>query len=450
VIGIHLLIPHYQILNQNNMAINKICIGSAQDGFDYNLCPDKNLFTGTSYFEKIFGRLTSLEEDLFVFSSGVYASDLIVKREDREHFVRNIEIFVEVNNFHLLNNIKEKLEYALFKVSRDNWSINFIKTKKRSFVEIDPEPQDGAVLLFSGGLDSMCAAYDFIRKNTNLVLVSHNSQGNTVIDSCQNAIHTSLEEFFKKTIEHIHIKVYGRKYKNLMFPEERENTQRTRSFLFLTLAALVSRRKGFNKVLFMAENGQFAIHLPLNQARIGPFSTHTADPEFINKTQEIFQELLMNSSFEIINPYLYKTKAEVFSLLPKELKQASSKSATCWMISRTPGNKHCGYCIPCISRRIALEFNDIKFDEYSHDIFNLDLNQLKDDDDKKRNIIDYIEFIAKFKNTSEKYSLNIIKQFPELYNQSIDMDQAIALYNRVADQSFKVLSKYPLISKFIE
>ena len=77
------------------------------------------------------------------------------------------------------------------------------------------------------------------------------------------------------------------------FPKDnfRENSQRTRSFLFLTLAALVTRRCGFNKVLFMAENGQFAIHLPLNSSSVGPFSTHTADPQFIQLIKYAFKLL---------------------------------------------------------------------------------------------------------------------------------------------------------------
>jgi hypothetical protein len=50
-----------------------------------------------------------------------------------------------------------------------------------------------------------------------------------------------------------------------------ENSQRSRSYLFLTLAALCARRVGHDEVLVIAENGQMAIHLPITQARIGPY-----------------------------------------------------------------------------------------------------------------------------------------------------------------------------------
>src|SRR5690606_5716220 len=219
--------------------------------------------------------------------------------------------------------------------------------------------EEGAVLLFSGGLDSMAAASDFMENKKNIVLVSHNTHGNRVVDESQKNVHRVLEEFYKNEIKHIRVKVYGRNKGKYSFPEERENTQRTRSFLFLSLAAIVTKRSGFDKIVFMAENGQFAIHLPLNQSRIGPFSTHTADPEFIHIIEEIFKIVLDNPKFEIVNPYLYLTKAEVLAKLPEGLLKKSYLSVTCWMISRI--QKHCGYCIPCISRRIALEYNNISF-----------------------------------------------------------------------------------------
>jgi 7-cyano-7-deazaguanine synthase in queuosine biosynthesis len=254
---------------------------------------------------------------------------------------------------------------------------------------------------------------------------------------------------FEQTIKHIHIKVYGRNHRTFKFPEDRENTQRTRSFLFLTLAALVTRRSGFNKVLYMAENGQFAIHLPLNQARVGPFSTHTADPQFVSDTQEIFRTLLSNSSFEILNPFLYKTKAEVFSVLPKSLQKEVHNSASCWKISHVPGNLHCGFCIPCISRRIAIEFNGMSINEYQYDIFNIDLNTLRDDDDKKRNLIDYLEFVSKFKKVTKANQTDLLNEFPELYNPSFDINSALKLYERVSAQSFEVFKKYPQVLKII-
>lgn len=431
------------------MTATKVNVGNNKRDCDVHLCPGQNLYSGINYFTDEFGNADSLEEDLFNLASGIYATDLAVHRQNREHYIRTIDLNVEVVNLHAFERIKNLLESALLTVSRDNWNINFVQKKGTAVTSFTWQNNEGAVLLFSGGIDSMCAAAQFVSEKRNLVLVSHNSHGNVVIDNCQRNVHSALEKYFKQTIKHIHIKVYGRKHGSFQFPEERENTQRTRSFLFLTLAALVTRRSGFNKVLYMAENGQFAIHLPLNQARVGPFSTHTADPQFVTDTQEIFRTLLSNPDFAIQNPFLYKTKAEVFEVLPVALKKEVHQSASCWKISHVPGNQHCGFCIPCISRRIAIEYNGIKVNEYQHDIFNTDLNSLKDDDDKKRNLIDYLEFVSKFKKVTKANQNDLLNEFPELYNPAFDKDKALKLYERVSAQSFSVFKNYPKVLKII-
>ncbi len=429
----------------------RIMVGEKIRGYDLLLCPGKNLYTGINKFVEEFGDTNSLEEDLINLASGIFASDLAVKREDREHYIRNIEVGVEVVNLHLFERIKKDLEGALYVVSKDNWSIKFIQKKGVPTLAFDWQNKEGATLLFSGGIDSMCAASEFLKENKDLVLVSHNSHANHAVDNCQKKVHDTLEKFYKKAVKHIHIKVYGRNQPKYPFPKDelRENTQRTRSFLFLSLAALVTRRSNFNKILFMAENGQFAIHLPLNSARVGPFSTHTADPEFVALVERIFQLLLSNPDFEIKNPFLYKTKAEVFELLPDKLKKAANVSASCWMISRIPENKHCGYCIPCISRRISLEYNNIFFKEYHTDIFKTDLNKLSDTDDKRRNLIDYLEFISKFRNITDANKHELKYEFPELFNPAIDFDMAVNLYKRVSSQSYEILNKYPKVKKLI-
>ncbi|HCZ34633.1 MAG TPA: hypothetical protein DHV26_01750, partial [Cytophagales bacterium] len=237
------------------MTATKINVGSSKKGCDIHLYPGQNLFTGIKYFNDEFKSYSSLEEDLFNLASGIYGADLAVQRQEREHYIRSMDLNVEVVNLHAFERIKALLENALLTVSRDNWNINFIQKKGDPVSDFNWQDKEGSVLLFSGGIDSMAAAADFVNQKKNLVLVSHNSHGNTVVDDCQRNVHSSLENHFKQTIKHIHIKVYGRKQGAYDFPEERENTQRTRSFLFLTLAALITRRSGFNKVLYMAENG---------------------------------------------------------------------------------------------------------------------------------------------------------------------------------------------------
>lgn len=429
----------------------RVSIGINPRKSDLHLVPNENLYSGSRSIEKFFGEINSLEEDLLTVASGIFATDLAIKREERELNIRNIQLEVEVVNFHAFERIKDDLTYALNVLSKDNWEITFHSKEGNSNNELEWIKNEGYVLLFSGGLDSMCAAFEFMRDKKPLVLVSHNTLGNHAVENAQDNVLKLLTDHFDMKVPHFGVRVYGRNKDSYSFPtdSERENSQRTRSFLFVTLGALIARRCKFNKVLFMAENGQFAIHLPLNQARIGPFSTHTADPEFLNRAERIFKILLNNNDFIIHNPYLYKTKAEVLSVLADEVFQKVPHSVSCWKASRNVDKLHCGECIPCISRRIACEINGYKFDEFVTDIFNLDLSQLSDDNIGKTNIVDYIEFILRFKDFNESNKYELFGEFPELFNESFNQNEAIKMYSRMAEQSFRVLENYPLILKYI-
>jgi hypothetical protein len=52
-----------------------------------------------------------------------------------------------------------------------------------------------------------------------------------------------------------------------------------------------------------------AIHLPLTAARIGAFSTHTAHPDFVIEMEGLLGDVL-SFKLRIVNPFLYRTKAE--------------------------------------------------------------------------------------------------------------------------------------------
>ncbi|MGR3175466.1 MAG: 7-cyano-7-deazaguanine synthase [Candidatus Scalindua sp.] len=429
----------------------KISACSQKTNADLSLIPGENLFTGIKSFSKEFNDATSLENDLLNLASSIYASDLAVRRQEREEFIRDIELTVEVVNIHAFEGIKNHLEQALLELSSDNWTIIFIAKNGEPEKLQKWTANKGSILLFSGGLDSYVGAASILEKKENLVLVSHTNQ-NKVISSSQNVLYQKLKEYYKTESKYFPLRVFGRNKDKFKFPtdNERENTQRTRSFLFLSLASLAARRYGFRKIITMAENGQFAIHLPLNQSRVGPFSTQTAHPKFLNLAQEIFEKLLDLQNLKIINPFLYLTKAEVISKLNSKLYPSIPSTVSCWKSSRVATKKnHCGECIPCLSRRIAVEYNGLEFDEYKRDIFTEDIKNLPPDDNGKRNLIDLVEFLTKFNNYSKSDFDNILNDFPELYNEHIDQKKAVELYRRLAKEAFLVFRKYPKVNEII-
>ena len=85
----------------------RIIVGEPSRNHDLSLVPGQNLVTGITDFNREFGILTSLEEDLLIISSAIYASDLAVKREEREAFIRSIELDIPVVNNHLFQSVKD-------------------------------------------------------------------------------------------------------------------------------------------------------------------------------------------------------------------------------------------------------------------------------------------------------------------------------------------------------
>lgn len=406
------------------------------------LNPGKNLITGESTFRKSLGQPSSLETDLLTVASAIYASDLAVKRSERERVTRKIELNVPVVNLAVFNEIRYDLQYALYILSHDAWTINF--SQKPGEIESQfakTSSNDGKVLLFSGGLDAFSAAIDFGEAGQIVQLVSHTT-ANPIVSGSQNTLYSYLDEAFPNQFQHLAFRVSGRNRpsEDLYFPsgQEREDSQRTRSFLFLSLAGLVARRKGLSEIVYIAENGQMAIHLPLTAARISAFSTYTAHPEFTKVMGNILSTLL-KYSIRIQNPFLYRTKGEVVSNAIKNHRTAAESTVSCWRASRVGG--HCGACIPCYIRRIAVESNGVRIAEYERDLFNERISELPPDDEGKRNLIDLVEFAKIFNNANTQASLEGL--YPELINEHIKGEQAVAMYRRFAVEANKVFLNYP-------
>lgn len=411
------------------------------------LQPGNNVTTGERDFLRAFGPPTSLEEDLLTLASAIFACDLAFKRGQREKVPRRIELTVPAVNLAAFNNILDDLRYTLHVLSHDTWDLYF--THKDGV----PEPsrswsQDtiGKVLLFSGGLDSFAAAILYGETGESVQLVSHIT-ANRVVSGSQETLSAYLRDRFSVQFKRIAFRVGGRSRPATGFPfpsdREREESQRTRSFLFLSLAALTARRRGFSDVVLIAENGQMAIHLPLTAGRISAFSTHTAHPEFVHEMGNLLSRLL-GYSIHIENPFLYQTKAETIRDVLANHRATLQDTVSCWKASRvTSAHNHCGVCVPCLVRRIAIEAQGVKVAEYQRDIFSEDVGSLPPDDEGKRNLMDLLEFVYLFNSGASQASLE--NWYPELVNGQIDAVRAVAMYRRFAAEAHSVIDRYPLI-----
>ncbi|MEN6622090.1 MAG: 7-cyano-7-deazaguanine synthase [Smithella sp.] len=415
------------------------------------LCPDINLYTGKKEFSAEFGEPTSLEEDLLILGSAIFASDLATKRGQQQRITRNIHLTIPVTNLAVFKNVKDDLEFALHVLSHDAWIFNFIRREGQpEHVGNWGDKDKGKVLLFSGGLDSFAAAVSLAEIGEQVQFVSHVT-ANQVVSGTQESLFEYLSHSYPKQLTRLPFRVTGidKLSKGFAFPsdKEREETQRTRSFMFLTLAGLVARRRGIHEVVMIAENGQMAIHLPLSAGRISAFSTHTAHPEFVAMMSKILSSIL-SYDIQIENPFLYMTKAEVVKQITPKHVDIIDKTVSCWRASRVPSQfHHCGICVPCLVRRIALETNNICLHEYQTDILLTDISKIDPDNDGKRNLVELCEFINAFRVDCSMAKLQ--EKFPELVTDYFDANKTVDMYRRFANEAMSVFNHYPNVMKLI-
>jgi hypothetical protein len=194
-------------------------------------------------------------------------------------------------------------------------------------------------------------------------------------------------------------------------------------------------------MIYMAENGQMAIHLPLTNGRVGAFSTHTAHPKVIARSETLLGNIL-EVPLRIVNPYVYATKAEVTGTVVQALPESIVLSNSCWRSARlTEGApKHCGACIPCYLRRIALEFHGPDPTAYARDPWSENVAKLPEQDDARRNLVDLAEFVVRFGSVDNE---EILSEYPELRSSYFNMTAVIDMYRRSAEEAQTVLGRYP-------
>jgi len=420
--------------------------GTENGGCDHVLEVDGNLFTGERDFESAFGPPTSLESDLLLIGSAVLAADRASERGEREDHARGIQLTIPVVNAGRLSNLSGDIENILRILSNDGWQIELQQVSGSPENTVSHQENNGRTLLFSGGMDSLAAAVDFGRAAEPLQLVSHKTH-NQRTDRGQRDL-VNLLSTKGVNLPHHQFFVSSRDSHSDDFQHDVENSQRTRSFLFLILGALAARRANHSEIVYLAENGQMAIHLPLTEGRIGAFSTHTAHPDVVSAMQN-FLSAALSKQVQITNPYLYKTKAEVIKTLVSDFRDCVALSQSCWRNAHLPsGITHCGSCIPCFVRRIAIEFwiqpdPTVYMENYWVD----GISSREPEDDARRNMADLSEFVVKMETLSPE---EVMSNWPELYSTNLDSVRVIEMYRRFAAEARQVLSAYapmtPLLS----
>lgn len=302
--------------------------------------------------------------DLLVLAAHVHAADTRISRaeQSQDSWTREIRLVVPVSDpdhwYAAASTLKKMLDF----LTGDRWIIGFRARPSRFAVIAERSPPSllspsyDSLGLFSGGLDSLIGAIDLLEAGATPLLVSHFGEGAT--SDAQGKLFSGLKKHYGKSL-------FDRLRVGMTFDDglvqgvKSENSTRGRSFLFFALGVFAGTGLMQHFTLRVPENGLIALNVPLDPLRLGSNSTRTTHPYYMVRWNDLLGELGIYGNIE--NPYWDKTKGEMVSGCknPGLLKKLAADSLSC--SSPTKGRwkglgiEHCGYCLPCLIRRAALQ-----------------------------------------------------------------------------------------------
>jgi hypothetical protein len=299
--------------------------------------------------------------DLLLIASAVYAADKRISRakEAQDSWTREIDLHIPVAQPEIWTPVASALQNMLQFLTGDRWRLFFRLSPKKyrnlAREAISPATTISSCCLFSGGLDSFIGAIDLLHQGESPLLVSH---GWVASDSkhqqlCLDAL---TANFTSASVRHLRSRIGFPE--QLVKDSEPERTERSRSFLFFSLAVLAVSGMQSQTKISIPENALISLNIPLDPLRLGAFSTRTTHPFYIARFNEMLATVGISSQLQ--NPYQHLTKGEMVSNCKDQelLRNSHSLTMSCSSASKARWKglppSHCGHCVPCIIRRAAL------------------------------------------------------------------------------------------------
>jgi len=301
--------------------------------------------------------------DLALLGAVVTAADTRISRDDDGEggWTREIDLHLPVSEPTLWQSQAPLLKRMLDFLTGDRWRVEF-RARPADFDTLSPPMQSllpggqTSVCLYSGGLDSFIGALDLLCQGERPILASHYWDGTT--SQVQKDTYEHLRARFGNDAPPLVRARVGFK-KQLFTGRPNETTLRARSFMFFGLAALTASAMPAQTTIYVPENGFISLNVPLDPLRVGALSTRTTHPFYMNRWNELLANLGLGAHLH--NPYQFMTKGEMTAACrdPGTLASAAPHTMSCSSPSkqrwRGGGPQHCGYCVPCLIRRAALQ-----------------------------------------------------------------------------------------------
>lgn len=384
--------------------------------------------------------------DLLEIAVYVFLADRSTTRGSKnsveyQNWARSMRFAVKVRDFEFWSkpDVGRKLAEALRFMSGDqDYSFDFQPGHSTLPTSLfDSEEFNGAgsqagnsVVLFSGGLDSLAGVVERLETTSDqLCLVSHRSGPS--IKRTQDKLFETLKNRYPKRLTHYKFDC------SLSGVKAREETQRTRSFLYTSIAYALSAVLSQDKKFFIYENGITSINFPKRQDMGNSRTSRTTHPKTIALLKEFFSEV-EGAEVAIATPYLWKTKTDVFGVLGQfGQKNLITSSVSCGSIRRNLGQAtHCGGCSQCVDRRLGAY--GAKLDDTDEGgIYASNFIQERPEGEDQTTLTDYVRQARDFATWSEDHFYQ--KKLDDLTDLT---DYLPMLENEAVEHLWKLCKRY--------
>lgn len=303
------------------------------------------------------GRIPDEAFSLMLLSAIVYSIDRSVNRHKYsiDGWSREFDVDIKLPASAEFQQCKNDIDRMLSFLTGDYWNCNFIENVLVEYPKFKPNTYYDNITqvnLFSGGLDSLIGAIDYVANNPNgkLYLSSHYDSYMTGPKTDQSRVRKEL------------LKIYG---KSIVYREgvcitpglSKETSCRSRSFVFIALANIIATYAKCNVVI--PENGSVSLNFPLSRSRRAACSTRTTHPIFLSQFQTLLVKLRLST--KVYNPYEFNTKGEMvmncanrdFLIKTLPLSNSCGKRNMHQHMYDDSHATHCAHCMPCMYRKAA-------------------------------------------------------------------------------------------------
>jgi 7-cyano-7-deazaguanine synthase in queuosine biosynthesis len=401
--------------------------------------PSRNVNLDLSALELEAGCLSPIAADLVDLVSAVYLADLAILRGRNEQFVRTFDLHIPVRALEAWQPVQADLSRLLYLLTGDNVGLHlYPREHEPSAPPAEGTADSDCVCLLSGGLDSLAGAVMLLRTGRNPLFVTHRS-GNPTIAEAQRRVCRTLSRL-SSGLHYAPFTLLPRPTpRSLPFPpaDLREPSRRSRSLVFMGLGAVAAAGLQATEV-YVCENGILTAALPLSPSRVGALSTRSTHPAVLTGFTAIAQRL--GISCQTLNPFLYRTKAELITEVLRPVLRINEiqDTVSCWMSGRR--HRQCGGCVPCLLRRVSMLAAGLPDEAYEIDVFS------SPDDyrgtDAYVNLVDLLSYVACLLAYSE---VDLLLQAPALLDMhayGVSVPDAVAMLKRFAREVSAVVEQH--------